>query len=190
MRIYLRAFEPEDYKLISFWRHDEEVVKLLGGNHFYVSSERERKWVEDKIFNDRDSIYLAVCLKEDDRMIGYTCITNIDFRNLKAEMGGTLIGDKTLWGKGYGREAAELRLIYLFEQYPINRNYVYCLEEHGPTIKMLLSLGYKQEGVLRQDVYKNGEFKNMLLFSMLRNEYDQLYKDKKCGSINAGKSVT
>lgn len=178
MRIYLRAFEPNDYLLIASWRHDEEVTKLLGGNHFFVSSEREKKWVEDKIFNDRDSIYLAVCLCENDRMIGYTCITHIDLRNQKAEMGGTLIGDKTLWGKGYGKEAAELRMRYLFEQYPINRNYVYCLEEHEPTVKMLTSLGYKQEGILRQDTYKNGGFKNMLLFSILRSEYEELYHGK------------
>ena len=68
-----------------------------------------------------------------------------------------------------------MRLRYLFEQYPVNRNYVYCLEEHEATVKMLLSLGYKQEGVLRQDVFKNGEFKNMLLFSILRQEYKDLY---------------
>lgn len=176
MRIYLRAFEPEDYKLINQWRQDEEVVKLLGGNHHYVSSERDKQWVLDKIFNDVESVYLAVCLIEDDRMIGYTCITHIDLRNQKAEAGGTLIGEKTLWGKGYGREAAELRLRYLFQQYPVNRNYVYCLEEHEATVKMLLSLGYKREGVLRQDVFKNGEFKNMLLFSLLREEYIGIYK--------------
>jgi RimJ/RimL family protein N-acetyltransferase len=183
MRIFLRAFELEDYRLISQWRHDEEVIKLLGGNHFFVSSERERKWVEDKIFNDQDSVYLAICLKENQRLIGYTCITHIDLRNQKAEAGGTLIGDKSLWGKGYGREAAELRLRYLFDQFPINRNYVYCLEEHDATIQMLVSLGYKQEGILRQEVFKNGEYKNLILFSLLREEYDRLYKGKETGTV-------
>lgn len=30
-RIYLRAFEPEDYKTIVKWRNDREIAEKLGG---------------------------------------------------------------------------------------------------------------------------------------------------------------
>lgn len=171
MRIYLRAFEIEDYKLISEWRHDEEITTPLSGNTYYVSSEREKKWVEHNIFDDKTNIYLAICLKDGDRMIGYTSITNIDLRNQKAEWGGTIIGDKTLWGKGYATEAAKLMLRFLFMEYPIHRCYGYCLEEHKVTERLLVSLGFHQEAKLRDVIFKNGEFKSLLGFSLLREEY-------------------
>lgn len=31
MNIYLRAFEPEDYKTTILWRNDDDIWSLLGG---------------------------------------------------------------------------------------------------------------------------------------------------------------
>ena len=174
-RIFLRALEPDDYVLISEWRHDEEITSSLGGNHYFVSAAREKQWVVDKSIGDNRHIYLAICLLEDSRMIGYTSMNNIDLRNLKIEWGGTIIGDKSLWGKGYASEAAKLMLAYIFTQYPVHKCYGYCLQEHVVTEKMFVSLGFHLDGVLRDEVFKNGEFKPMLAFSMLRNEYIAKY---------------
>lgn len=41
-RIYLRAFEPEDYKVIVNWRNDREIAEKLGGGYFLLLS-RTRK---------------------------------------------------------------------------------------------------------------------------------------------------
>jgi RimJ/RimL family protein N-acetyltransferase len=171
MRIYLRAFEPDDYHLISEWRNDNNITCSLGGNHFFVSEAREKQWVEEKAIKDNINIYLAICLTENKRMVGYTSINNIDLRNQKAEWGGTIIGDKTLWGKGIATNAAKLMLSYLFNQYPMHKCYAYCLKEHKITEKMFLSLGFSCEGECRDDVFKNGEFKSKLVFSILHHEY-------------------
>jgi RimJ/RimL family protein N-acetyltransferase len=172
MRIYLRAFELEDFKLINKWRNDSEITKYLGGNVFLVSSEREKKSVENKIFDDIKNVYFAICDKESNILIGYSSINNIDLRNLKAEWGGTFIGDKDYLGGGFGKEASKLMLRFLFDQYPINKCYGYCLEEHPHTSRLLINLGFKQDGILRKDIFKNGEFKDILLFSILREEID------------------
>lgn len=174
MRIYLRALEPEDYIQISAWRQDDEISRLYGGNFFFVSAYRDKNWVIEKINDDRTNIYLAICLQEDDRMIGLTSINNIDLRNQKAEWGGTTIGDKTLWGKGYASEAAKLMLSVLFDQYPIHKCIGYCLEEHTVTIRMMNSLGFTRDGILRDDVYKNGEFKTKFMYSILRSEFEAI----------------
>ncbi len=170
MKVYLRAFELGDYVQLHKWRTDEEINKYLGGNMFLISSEREKKFVENKIFDDSKELYFAICDSENDKFIGISMIKDIDLRNQKAEWAGTLIGEKEYIGKGYGKEASAMMLRYLFDQYPIHKCYGYCLEEHPSTAKMLLSLGFKQDGILRDDVYKNGEFKNKLLFSILRSE--------------------
>lgn len=41
-RIYLRAFEPEDYKTIVNWRNDREIAEKLGGV-FLTSQQNEKR---------------------------------------------------------------------------------------------------------------------------------------------------
>jgi RimJ/RimL family protein N-acetyltransferase len=170
MPVYLRALESEDYLLINKWRNDPEITRLLGGNFFYVSPEREKKSLENKIFDDTKNIYLGVCLFENKQLIGYVHINNLDLRNLKAEWGGTLIGEKEQLGKGYGKKASQLLLRFLFDQYPINKCYAYCLTDHPITPKLFKTLGFRKEGLLRKEIYKNGEFKDLFLYSILRDE--------------------
>ncbi|RPH30792.1 MAG: N-acetyltransferase [Bacteroidales bacterium] len=169
-RVYLRALELDDYILISKWRNDPKVNNYLAGNVFMVSSEREKKSIENKIFDDTKNIYFAVCDLNNSKLIGFTQINNLDLRNLKAEWGGTLIGDNEYLGKDYGKEASALTLRFLFDQFPIHKCYAYCLEKHPATLKLFNSLGFRKDGVLRDDVFKNGEYKNILLFSILREE--------------------
>jgi len=177
MRIYLRAFELNDYPLIHRWRSNQDITRYLSGNNYFVSSEREKKWVEDKIFNDRESMYLAICLKLNDAMIGYTSINNIDYRNRKVEWGGTLIGEIEYHGQGYATEAAIIMLNYVFEELGMNKCYAYCLEEHEATRRLFCRLHFTQDGILRENIFKNNVYRNMLLFSILRNEYEPI-RDK------------
>ena len=175
MRIFLRALEPEDFKLTHSWRVDNEIADLIGGNRYYVSKEREKQWVESKSLNDKEGIYLAICLKEKKQMIGYCSIINLDLRNQKAELGGTIIGNREHQGKGYGSEAQQLMMRYCFLELPIHKVYGFALQEHKITEKMMLSLGFKIDGILKDEVYKNGEFKSLNIFSILRDEYFAKY---------------
>jgi RimJ/RimL family protein N-acetyltransferase len=170
MRVFLRAFEIEDFKLINQWRSDPEVTKLLGGNVFFVSSEREKKWIEEKIYGDATSLYLAICLVENKRMIGYLSITSIDFRNQKAEI-GIIIGQKDLWNLGYAREALRLGLEYLFTQMNMQRVYAYVLREHETSLRLFDRAGFTREGILRRNIFKNNHFQDMVLLSILRDEF-------------------
>ena len=172
MRIYLRAFELDDYKLINKWRKDEEDYKLIVGNKYYVSSERDKKWVEEKIFKDAKDIYLAICLKENDEMIGYLSLNNIDWRNRKVEWGGITIGEKKHRGKGYANEAAYLMLDFAFSELGIHRFYGHWLEANKASIMLGKKLGFKHEGVLRDSVYKNNNFNNVVVMSILKEEFE------------------
>jgi len=171
MKVYLRAFEPEDYLPINKWRNNSSVNEFLSGNKLIVSKERERKWVEQVIHDDSRNIYFAICLTENDEMIGFTSINKIDLRNQKAEWGGTIIGEEKHRGKGYAKEAVKLMLDYLFSEYLIHKCYGYCLEEHAVTESLLKSFNFKKEGLLRDDVFKGGKFHNKLVYSVLRDEY-------------------
>ena len=85
--VYLRAFEMEDYRILNRWRNDEEIFQNTSGNKYYISTDYDKKWVENKIFNNKEDIYLGICLKLDNRLIGYLSINSIDWRNRTAIWG-------------------------------------------------------------------------------------------------------
>lgn len=176
MRIFLRALEPEDYDVIHKWRQQEDVNEMIGGNKYYSSKERDKQWTMKKSVDDSNGIYLAICLSENSDMIGYCSIISIDLRNQKADLGGTIIGDAMHRGKGYGKEAQQLLLQYCFNEFPLHKVYGYALEEHHVTHRMMISLGFKVDGVLRDEVFKNGAFKSYTIFSILRDEYNAKYQ--------------
>jgi len=176
-RVYLRAFETEDYKILNKIRRNPDVMLYTGGNKFFTSSDYDKKWIEDKIFNNKTQIYLAICLSENDVLIGYTSINNIDHQNRVAEWGGIIISPE-FTGKGYATEVGELVLDHVFNQLNINRCCSWLLDSNIASLKMTQKLGFKQEGILREIVYKNGKYQNAIMISLLRKEYDDLKPEK------------
>ena len=167
--IYFRAFKIEDAELINELRNIPEYEDIIGGNKKFVSLEREKKWVEDIILNDDQSkIYLSICKKMNDEMIGYISISDIDYRNGKCNFGGIKIKPGPV---GYGFQAVLLLVKFIFEEMRIERCSGECLENHENMINLLLRAGFKKEGFMRNYVYKNGKYNNIVLLSILSNEY-------------------
>ena len=172
MKVYLRALEQEDYKTIAIWRNDTEITDLLGGNRFYVSESREKGWVEQAIKDDRRNLYLGICLKDKNEIIGLVNLTSIDMLNQKAEF-SILIGNKEYHGKGLGKISTELMLKHAFEQMNLNKVWLTVLSQNKKAIKLYKGIGFHEEGVVREDVYKNNKYQDMIMMSILKSEYDR-----------------
>lgn len=174
-RVYLRALEPEDYKTSIKWRNDDEIWSMVVGPKYFVSTAYEKKWVEDAIYS-KDKITLAICLKENNEYIGNASFTDIDWINRSAKT-STLIGEKQYWSKGLATEAKILLLKFAFYERGFNRIWATILEDNIASQRMNEKCGYKKEGLLRQAVYKNGKFHNLVVMSVLKEEFDKLKKN-------------
>lgn len=174
-RVYLRAFEPEDYKTSVEWRNDDEIWSMLGGRKYFVSSVYEKKWIEDTIFSGKD-VKLAVCLKDNEQYIGNVYLTDIDYVNRSA-VSHVLIGNKSYWGNGYAAEAYKLLLAYAFDELGLHRVCAMVLESNIGSLKMHKKCGYNEEGVLRDSVWKNGKFQNQIILSIMETDFRDKLKD-------------
>lgn len=171
MRVYLRALELSDVELLVKWRNDLDITSPIGGNTFFVSSLRETEWLKKSILNDEKNIRLAICLKENDKYIGNTNLTSINWINRTAEF-SIFVGDKNQWGKGFGKEATILMLKYAFEELNLNRIYAFVREDNTKAINLDKKIGFVQEGILRKSIYKNNKYINQILFSILKEEFN------------------
>lgn len=171
-RLYLRAFEPEDYKTIIKWRRDEEINNMLSGTKFFFSEANEKEWVL-KAIEDSKSIKLAVCDVTNHVHIGNVYITDINYINRSCHS-HILIGEKAYWGKGFATEAMHLLIDFMFNERGMNRIVANVLEHNTASIKMHEKCGYKKEGLLRQSIYKNGRFQNQVVLALLRGDYESI----------------
>lgn len=170
-RIFLRALEPDDYKVSINWRKDESIWEMLGGTKYFVSEAYEKKWVEETIFSSKD-VKLAICLIETGKYIGNIYMTNINqiYRSCHSHV---LIGDKAYWGKEYAREAMMKAMEYMFFERNIHCIRANVLEGNKQSLRMLEKCGFKIEGMLRDAVYKTGRYQNQYVLSILRDEFSQ-----------------
>lgn len=175
--IYLRAFETDDYRIINKWRNDLEMQRLTCGPIRYVSSEMEKVWVQTKMMNNTAEIYLAICSKETNVMIGYTSLVQINYINRSAKIGGMVIGDNNYRDGQALIEANYMILDYAFSELNMHRVYTEYLPEHIMTKYLCESLFYNVEGVSRDAVYKLGRFHDVINIAILKEEFDTHLKN-------------
>jgi len=185
-RVYLRALEPEDYKKSIKWRNDNEIWSMLAGPKYFVSEELEKKWVEDSIFNNSNKLVLSVCLKNTNEHIGYVYLNNIDWKNRSASF-AKLIGDKESWGKGYAKEITLLMLYHAFYVMGLIRIEARQLLGNIGSIKANEKCGFKNEGVLRKAVFKDGKYQDLNLMSIIREDFDTVLSNYKSGKVSGDK---
>lgn len=171
-RIYLRLSGPDDAHQRAEWMNDPVIREYLNAP-YPVSTFSTRKWLENLI-NDQTKIDFTICLNNPNKIIGYTGFRSIDLENNKAES-YTAIGNKEYSGKGYATESKMLALDYIFNRYHLNKVYAKIRSDHQQSLKLNLSIGYKIDGTLRQDIFSNGRYFDMIEMSLLREEY---YKEK------------
>ena len=150
-RVYLRALEPDDYKTSIEWRKDDEIWSMLVGPKYFVSEAYEKKWVEDAIFNSKNKLTLAICLKESDEHIGYTYISNIDWKNRSAQS-HSKIANGDFRGKGYGTMASTALVKYAFEELNLHCIYSHVIEYNEASKRVREKIGFIREGILRDRI--------------------------------------
>jgi aminoglycoside 6'-N-acetyltransferase len=76
-------------------------------------------------------------------------------------------------GKGYGTEAAQIMVDYLFLAKDIMRVQATTDERNRASQRVLEKVGFKREGIIRQSGFARGEWVNDCLYSILREEWKE-----------------
>lgn len=169
--IYLRLLEPEDWETTHNWRVNYDMQKMTCGPIRFISKEMEKNWVQSKSLSNIAEIYLAICLVENDKMIGWISINDIDHRNQKCKCGGIVIGDKQHQDGMAAFEAGRLMLSYIFDELNMNMVRGACLKEHVFSRANMEAKFYALEGIEKEGIYKSGKFHDILHYALSRKEY-------------------
>jgi RimJ/RimL family protein N-acetyltransferase len=173
--VRLRAYEKSDLDAVMKWVNDEEVTDLLGGEMlvYPVSSLAEAKFIEAAAdSSDKQKTFVIETLA-DPRYIGSVSFNVINWLNRSAGL-GIVIGDKSLWGKGYGTDAMRVMLRLGFDKMNLHRLWLQVHDYNPRAIASYEKCGFKREGVLRADHFARGKYHDTIVMGILESEYRAL----------------
>ncbi|NEX64031.1 GNAT family N-acetyltransferase [Noviherbaspirillum galbum] len=166
----LTLLEEDDLDRLHAQKNDPEVAALLGGFGFGYSRAGLRNWLQSHSGRS-DELLLAIRDRESRLCIGHVGLYKIDYRNQTCEF-GIMIGDRAYWGKGIGRLATRFAVRYAFDELNMHRIELTLLATNERARALYASVGFREDGVLRQACYKGGRRLDVIVMSLLRDEFD------------------
>jgi RimJ/RimL family protein N-acetyltransferase len=170
-RLLLRPFEVADAPEVKRLAGDREIAATTlqvphpyedGMAEEWISSHQE-KWESGELVN------FAVVRREDDQLLGAIGLV-VRREHRRAELGYWM--GKPFWGRGYTTEAARAVVAFGFDHLDLVRIYAHCMKGNPASVRVLEKTGMRHEGCLRGHVEKWGEFKDLEVFGILRNDYE------------------
>jgi len=169
--VFFRAFEEEDAELIYKWMNDDELKNLSVGLNRCMCREEALDWVKARMQHHDYRVFWAICAKDTGKMIGYACLTDIHYINSSANFSGIMIGDKQYQDGSALIETYLFIYEYVFERLNLNRLYGCSIDDHQMTRAIGSAMFTIKEGVMRQATFKNGRYYDLIIGSILKDEY-------------------
>ncbi|UQZ34421.1 GNAT family N-acetyltransferase [Paenibacillus sp. PK3_47] len=171
-KVYLRPLNGEDAELYYHMFYDAETRRLTGTQK-HITKEGIVRYIDRKA-DDDSSVLLLIALRENDEAIGDIAIQDMDRNNRTANI-RIAIGDSRHQGQGYGREALLLMLDYGFGILNLHRIELEVFSYNKRAMHVYESIGFTREGVRRQALFYDHAYHDVIMMSMLENEYRARY---------------
>lgn len=173
-KVRLRPSEREDLPLFVEWLSNPEMRPFVTIR--YISMAMEERWFEGLVSSvGGDSpgrLHFVIETLDDERPIGVVGLENINWRVRECEV-GIIIGESEFWGRGYGTDAMRTVLEVGFHWYNLHRIFLYVVEDNARAIKSYEKCGFTHEGRLRDKAVVAGEYRDLLVMSMLEDEFQR-----------------
>lgn len=166
-RIYLRLMTKDDTENIIKWRNRDEVRSQFIYQKLFTKESHEN-WIETMVKTGK-AVQMIIVLNDGDRPIGSVYVRDIDMEHKKGEY-GIFIGETDCLGKGYGTEAAELMAEYAFEYIGLHKLMLRVYADNERAIRSYEKAGFVKEAYLKDDVYVQEKYKDIVLMAMIHED--------------------
>jgi len=167
IRLRLRDREDLDF-FWEFWNKIEFYGEYEAIQPQMTKSEAEKR-IENPTRTDIDWTWFVV-EKKDGTKIGFIIHFLVQPKKW-IEIGYALIPSEI--GKGYGTEAVQILVDYLFLSKDIMRIQATTDLRNKASQKVLEKTGFKREGILRKSGFTRGEWTDDYLYSILKEEWKE-----------------
>lgn len=155
MKITYRPINIGDIPLKTQWLNDSDVRKYLGPNKRKgVKITEQRK---NFLKFQKDKSILAFLIIADGKPIGEVSLTRINIIDKNACI-FIMIGEKSYWGKGIGKDALTYIIDYGFNKLKLHKLYLDVFTANTAAYKCYQSVGFQDEGTLKDQAFIDNHF--------------------------------
>jgi RimJ/RimL family protein N-acetyltransferase len=146
------------------WLNDKEVVKYSNQRFIEHNYLNAQKYLES--FSQTNNLFLSIRLSSNQQIIG-TMTVYFTFHNT-ADI-GIMIGDKSLWGKGYGKDAWVTMISWLENELKIRKITAGTIESNKGMLKLLKESKMSLEATRKNHEIIDNHPEDVLYFCKFNN---------------------
>jgi len=171
-RLFLRKLNQNDLYDVNEYATDEEVSRYLRWTP-HLNLHETKGYIEFMQKRYRKGLHAewAVVHAETGKVIGTCGFSGVDIPNETCELGYVL--SRSFQGKGYMTEAFRAVLKVTFETLQAHRVTLQILQGNENSVRFAKRNGFRPEGVAKKALSVKGEYRTVLYYAMLREEYMQ-----------------
>ncbi len=164
--ISIRVVEQRDLERIRVLRNDPSTWIYLT-DVLFVSAPAQERWFA-KVSESTDRKYFIVH-DADHEFIGIVRCDEIDHLNRSMRIGCDMVPE--VRGQGYGSRVYDLLFKYCFDFMNMHRLWLLVIDTHQVAIGLYTKKGFLEEGRYREALFRDGEYHDYILMSILESEY-------------------
>jgi len=115
--------------------------------------------------------YFTIRKREDDRLVGFICISVLDWSHRTASLQLDL-GDSADRGQGFGTQVLKLMLRYAFTELNLHRVTLDAFEYNPRAVRSYEKAGFVVEGHERKTLHRDGNYWDVIFMGVLREEWE------------------
>lgn len=175
-KIYLRLHDKKDIPVWFKWFNDSDVTRFLVHGCYPNTKELQKAFFKN-MYGSRSNFQLAIVDKKTGDLAGTIGLHKIDLINRNADI-SIVIGDKRYWGKKIGKEAVALIASHAFDKLNLHKVTAGMVDGNKASYNLFASLGFKKEGVLKEQNFADGRYQDVVRFGLLRKDYEKNFNNR------------
>jgi len=169
-----RPVEAEDLEAMRELRNDPSTWAALTSVGMISKADQEG-WFAS-LQKAKDKAYFA-CFEVESTypiiaqgdFIGIIRCDEMDGLNRSVRIGADVMPEKR--GRGWGTKIYHALLRFCFAEWNHHKVWLMVLDDNDVAIRLYKGVGFREDGLMRQAVYRDGRYKDYIVMSLLHDEY-------------------
>lgn len=161
--------ENSDLIKLQDYRNDFSVMRSASGGILYpFTADDQARAMSANSGYSAGEYQFALETKTDRILIGQCGFISVNWKNRVGEL-AILIGEKDYRNKGFGTDAIQVLCRFGFDELNLHKIKATVFDFNLPALRCYEKCGFEREGILKQEIYREGAYHDVVLLRLLRH---------------------
>ena len=159
--------------LEAFIAIESEITSLLLANDEipFPQTVEDHTAFFNSISGKKEEYFFGIYEKASQQLIGSCGVYAVNWQNSTCSVGISI--GKEWHGKGYGTDAMKTLIDFIFQYIAVQKIKLQVFSFNPAAIRSYEKCGFTKEGILRQEIFRFGTFHDVVLFGLLRSDWER-----------------